>query len=113
MPGGKRRLVSYTLYNMYVTAQCCFILRFVDGLSELVANSEDDLTRLYEQGHRARTMGSSGDPRIHQARYGDCCTLARVEGVTKIRENMNYNMYFVCTSIFNIFCQQLHVCDFL
>ncbi|ELT92202.1 hypothetical protein CAPTEDRAFT_221227 [Capitella teleta] len=50
---------------------------FVDGLSELVAGSEEELSRLYEQGSRARKMGTS-DARSHRKRSNAIFTI-RIE----------------------------------
>ena len=41
--------------------------RFVDGLSDFHCQTGEDLTRYYDQGNRARKMGSS-DIRVHRAR---------------------------------------------
>ena len=46
----------------------CF--SYVDGLSELVVHTGEELAHLYEQGNRARKIGMMGDVGAHRSRYG-------------------------------------------
>ncbi|KAK2186973.1 hypothetical protein NP493_183g04000 [Ridgeia piscesae] len=41
---------------------------YVDGLSELVVHSGEELAHLYEQGNRARKIGMTGDVGAHRSR---------------------------------------------
>ena len=47
----------YTFFLQVYT--CTYLIRYIEGLAEMVVQSGDDIAKLYEQGNRVRRMAST------------------------------------------------------